>query len=125
MHLCMVVEHKRCRSSTHLRRRQGKRTRPGHHRRLAQTVELLAHLCSSDVAGLRPAVRLVWKQELKDRIAHERDGVSENGLRSATRKLTARGTAEPDLDDRAPSTSALTLRGIFLVHRDPVYMIPD
>ena len=85
-------------------------------------MELLAHLCSSAAAGLRPAVRLVWKQELKDRIAHERDGVSENGLRSATRKLTARGTAEPDLDDRAPSTSALTLRGIFLVARDPVVL---
>ena len=83
-------------------------------------MELLAHLCSSAAAGLRPAVRLVWKLELKDRIAHERNGVSENGLRHQMRKLTARPVVEADLDDRAPSASALTLRGIFLMLRDPV-----
>ena len=51
VHLCMVVKHNRCRSATHLRHSQGRRTRPGQRRRSTETVELLAHLCSSALQG--------------------------------------------------------------------------
>ena len=120
MHLCMVVEHKRCRSSTHLRRRQGRRTRPGHHRRLEPTVELLAHLCSSAAAVLRPAVRLVWKLELKDQFADDSAAVSTREKVSRTRRGTARATQLVASTSTPAAIQEVVLGGIFLVLRDPV-----
>jgi hypothetical protein len=87
---------------------------------LAPTVELLAHLCGSAAAGLRPAVRSVQKLELKEPSAQQREGVSKKRERCTMRLVAAHRTPLAESDGRAPSSSETRLRGKFFMLRDPV-----
>ena len=83
-------------------------------------MELLAHLCGSAAAGLRPAVRSVQKLELKEPSAQQREGVSKKRERCTMRLVAAHRTPLAESDGRAPSSSETRLRGNFFMLRDPV-----